>query len=181
MKKSKEIARKIFEMAKEIYKKVEEDSPEIIIDITDDDDAYKTRCYYFENDELYGGIIQEENGFDYEWKGPCMIPRKKKPTYTIQSSVDYINSNGQPWGFAKIRIFEENGEIQIRGNRVGSCFCPDYEDTNFIKTPDEELPLALDALKNNIISMHQSITQDCTNAVEQYDTKWIKSLRRIPK
>ena len=178
MEENKKIAREIFEMAKEIYKKVEEDSPEIIIDITDDDDAYKRRCYYFENDELYGGIFQEETGFEYDWKGVCMIPRKKEPTYTIQSSVDYINSNGQPWAFAKVRILEKAGEIQIRGNRVGSCFYPNYKDTDFIKTPDEELPLVLESFKNSITTIHEEITKDCRGAVKTYDPKWVKSCIR---
>ena len=178
MEQNKKIAREIFEMAKEISKKVEEDSPEIITDITDDDNAYKTRCYYFENGEMYGGIIQEETGCEYEWKGPCMIPIKKDPKYTIQSSVDYINSNGQLWGFAKVRIFEEDDQIQIRGSRVGSWESPNYEDIDFLKTPDEELAIVLDAFRTNISSIHQAITQNCRQAVKKYDTKWIQSLRR---
>ena len=98
MEKSMQIATNIFNKGKEIYDEVEKTSPDLILDIQEDDDKYKKTAYYFENDQIRGVIIKE---------------RGKWPNYTIKSTIKYKNCHGDFCGFAKVRIFKQFGEIVL--------------------------------------------------------------------
>lgn len=121
----------------------------------------KDSFYYFECPEVDGVIVKKENG-----------------AYQIKAAVKYINSEGKKWCFAKIRIDDYFGKININGRRTGSWEMPDFDDDNFIKAPDFELSLVLKSMYNSLCIMYDELN----NGVEASNDKYIPSrVKRLIK
>lgn len=131
---------------------------EITIEKSDVEDSF----YYFEHPKIDGVIIKKENNIGFE----------------IKATVSYINREGKNWGFAKIRINNDYGEIHIGGRRTGSWEMPDFDDDDFIKNPDPELFLVLDSMKNSLHNIYQELSSKNKNSNDRYTSKWVKRLQK---
>lgn len=123
------------------------------------------RCYYFEHYKISGAIFKNVNDEEY-----C-----------VKASVKYINTNGKEWNFAKIRIYNNNGNISIKGRRTGNWVLHDFEDEDFIKEPDYELPLVLDSMKNSLLEMHTELCNNLDTNIDMYNPSWVKELKMYNK
>lgn len=161
---NEQTAEQILDFSRRIFEKVEQNTPQMILKQPsqfldwEDNNSY----YYFEYPKVDGAIIRKENGVDY-----C-----------VQSTVQYINTDGKPCGFAKIRIYEEDSKIKIKGKRTGYCFSSDCDDDDFSEKPDPDLPLVLETMKINLCALLDEIEKDTRIAVDTYDPRWVKQLIR---
>lgn len=121
----------------------------------------KESSYYFENQELDGVIIRNEEG-----------------NYCIKATIQYTNSDGKKWGFAKIRIHDYQGEICIRGRRTGSWEMADFEDEDFIENPDFELPLVLNSMNNSLNEMYIKLEENIALGDNEYLNEKVKILKK---
>ena len=156
MEKSVETATNIFNKAKEIYDQVEQTSPELLLEVQQDDDKSIKNAYYFKNDMIRGAIIKEHS---------------KWPNYTVQSTIKYINSTGDICAFAKVRIFKQFGEIELKGNRNGSFLSPDFMDIDFLYNPDRDMLAILKSYESSIYDIYNSITKDNVQAIKTYNLR----------
>lgn len=159
----------ILELSKKIFEMNEEKNPQTIFKdkifliqhegISVERGDCKDSSYYFDHPGTHGVIIRKENG-----------------NYFIKALVRYINSKGEKRAFAKIRIYDDFGTIQIRGRRTGSWQMQDSDDDDFIKNPDDELALVLDSLKNSLWNMRDELNKNPDLGRDQYIPRHQKRL-----
>lgn len=167
----------ILDIIKGIYQIQENNNPNVIfkgktflIGTEDDPEAVsierdyekKDSTYYFETPEISGAIIKRENGH-----------------YCVKAGVKYLNACNQDLWFAKIRIERSHDEeIQIMGTWSGSWQKDDYEDNDFIKKPNSDLPNALDAMKNHLLAIYNHLCDNKQENNNLYDPEWVKKLKK---
>ncbi len=159
----------ILDISKKIFKINEENSPQTIFkgktfliageDVTVERNDCKDSFYYFECPEIDGVIIKKENG-----------------DYCIKATVQYINSEGRKWSFAKIRIYDYHNEIRISGRRTGSLEMPDYEDVDFIKEPDSELSLVVNSMNSSLYNIYNKLNENIVLNGDKYISRHVKRL-----
>lgn len=121
----------------------------------------KDSSYYFEHPEIDGVIIKKEN-----------------ESYCIKATIQYVNKEGEKRGFAKVRIDDFYGEIKINGQRTGSWEMHDFEDDDFMKNPDPELPLVLDSMKNSLCNIYDELSRNTKFDRDMYNPEWVKQIKK---
>lgn len=159
----------ILNVAKKIFQINEENNPQTIfkdnIFIINGENVSVEYCdckdsfYYFESPEIDGVIIKKENG-----------------DYCIKATIQYVNSRGENWGFAKIRIHDNHGDICINGRRTGNWEMDDFEDVDFIKNPDSELSIVLNSMNNSLGNMYEELNKNVEFGCNKHISKQIKQL-----
>lgn len=160
-----EIAKKIFQLNEELNSQIIFQGKTFLIngkDISIEMNDCQDSFYYFEHPEIEGVIIKKENGNDY----------------VVKAATQYVNFEGKKWAFAKIRIYEENGDILIRGRRTGSFEMSDGDDEDFIKRPDPELSLVLDSMKNSLSQMYGELCRGLKSNNDMSNPQWVKQLKK---
>ena len=116
--------------------------------------------YYFETPNINGAIIKKQNG-----------------AYYIKACVKYLNADNREMWFAKIRIEEKFGEILLRGDWGGSWQSNDYEDIDFLKKPNFDLPIALNSMQNYLTDIYNQLSKNNELSVD-YEPAWVKELKK---
>ena len=162
-------AKEILDAAQNTYRILDDNNPDAIskTDPRSREDFWKS-LFYFESDDIDGAIICEENEYNNE-----------KNVYVI-STIKYINRDNNSWWFAKIRIYEDKYDgIQIKGKRTGYCFDEDFYDVDFLKEPDAELDIVLEAMKSSILPILEEVNKNVMEAPLKYEPKWVKSVKLV--
>jgi len=121
----------------------------------------KDHSYYFETPEITGAIIKRQNG-----------------NYCVKAAVKYTDCNNREMWFAKIRIEKScDGDIQVMGTWGGSWQQRDWYDENLIENPNADLPIAVDSMKNYLVSIYNQIGENEEVNSESYDPQWVKKLK----
>lgn len=157
---NEEMARDILGAAKDIFVGVEECAPSMILKNPSkylDWDNTNSYCY-IDYPLVYGVITRKENGIDY----------------SVQATVEYINEKGEKRGFAKIRIYEEAGKIQLKGKRSGGNYRHDIYDDDFLVNPDEDLPKFLQSMRTNLLALRDQIGVWSTCSVETFEPEVVR-------
>ena len=160
-----EQAREIIDTIKSIYNKVEDVSPDNLFNMNiHEDNEYEKIGYHVKTDQISGVIIKENT---------------QDPVYSIQATIRYLNKKGEPRVFAKIRLFEQSGIIQIRGNKIGNCFSNNSKDIDFLENPFEEISFVLDSIQESIACIHEELFKNSKQAIKKYEPKWVKAWKTI--
>lgn len=172
----KDEAQEILHVSQEIYQIEEQTNPTAIFKdnvftVMADGEVFVERdcekqdsSYYFETPEIDGVIIKRVNG-----------------NYCIKASVKYKDSDNRDLWFAKIRIENFNGDIQIMGSWGGSWQQADNEDEDLTKEPSTAFLLALASMKEHLANIYGQLHQNNGLNSDLYDSGMVKQLKMYNK